>query len=94
MLPSFKIIGLLVLKKKSFKVLTIYRRGCHFGNVTIYTNLSFPLILYMEFGFDDDDDDGRRRRTNGFTPEDAYTLSSRCEPNGSGGENQLLYRAG
>ena len=33
-MPSFKIIGFLVLEKKIFKVFTIYGHGGHLGHVT------------------------------------------------------------
>ena len=33
-MPSFKIIGLLVLEKNFFKVFTIYGHGGHLGHVT------------------------------------------------------------
>ena len=55
-MPSFKIIGLLVLEKKIFKVFTIYGHGGHLGHVTwiIYTNFRspFPRRLHIKFGFD------------------------------------------
>ena len=70
---SFKIIGLLILENYTFKVFTIYGRGCHIGHVTltIYINFHspFPMRLHIKFGFDwpsgfkgkdddnDDDDD-------------------------------------
>ena len=55
-MPSFKIIGLLVLKKKILKVFDVYSHGGHLGhmNLTIYTNFHFllPRMLPIKFGFD------------------------------------------
>ena len=55
-MPSFKILGLLVLEKKIFKVFTIYGHGGHLGHVTwtIYINFRspFPRRLHIKFGFD------------------------------------------
>ena len=55
-MPSFKIIGLLVLKKKIFKCFAIYSHGGHLGHVTltIYTNFHslFLRMLHKKFGFD------------------------------------------
>ena len=43
-MPSFKIIGLLVLKKKTSKDFTIYGHGGHHGTVTwtLYMNFHSP----------------------------------------------------
>ena len=55
-MPSFQIIGLLVLKKKNFKVLTIYGHGGHLGHVTrtIHINFRslFPGRFHIKVGFD------------------------------------------
>ena len=55
-MPSFKIIGLLVLEKKILKVFAIYSFGGHLGHVTliIYINFHSPFLrmLHMKFGFD------------------------------------------
>ena len=55
-MPSFKIIGLLVLEKKIFKVFTIYGHGGYLGHVTwtiyIYFRSPFPRRLHIKFGFD------------------------------------------
>ena len=56
-MPNFKIIGLLVLEEKIFKVFfTIYGHGRHLGHVTwsIYINFGspFPKRLNMKFGID------------------------------------------
>ena len=55
-MPSFKIIGLLVLGKKILKVFVIYNHGGHLDHVTltIYINFHciFLTILHMKFGFD------------------------------------------
>ena len=55
-MPSFKIIGLLVLEKNIFKVFNIYGHGGHLGHVTwtIYINFPspFPRRLHIKFGFD------------------------------------------
>ena len=40
-MPSFKIIGLLVLEKKIFKVFTIYGHGGYLGHVTCTINIYF-----------------------------------------------------
>ena len=40
-MPSFKIIGLLVLKKNIFKGFSIYSHGGHFGQVTLTINTNF-----------------------------------------------------
>ena len=52
-MPSFKIIGLLVLEKKIF---TIYGHGGHLGHVTcaFYINFlsHFPRRIHMKFGID------------------------------------------
>ena len=54
-MPSFKIIGFLVLKK-IFKVFVIYSHGGHLGHVTltIYINFHslFLRMLHINFGFD------------------------------------------
>ena len=51
-MPSFKIIGLLVLEKKIFKCFTIYGHGGHLGHVTwtIYINFRspFPRRLHIK----------------------------------------------
>ena len=51
-MTSFKIIRLMVLEK-TFKVFTIYGRGCHLGHVTriIYINFCSPYAsrLHMKF---------------------------------------------
>ena len=53
-MPSFKIIGLPVLKKNSFKGFAIYSHGGHLGHVTlaIYINFHSPFltILHIKFG--------------------------------------------
>ena len=55
-MPSFKIIGLLVLEKKILKDFAVYRHGDHLGHVTltIYMNFHslFLTMLHMQFGFD------------------------------------------
>ena len=56
-MPSFKIIGLLVLEKKFFlKVFTIYGHGGHLGHLTwtIYINFRSPFSRrhHMKFDFD------------------------------------------
>ena len=55
-MPSFKIIGLLVLKKKIFKSFAIHSHGGHLGHVTltIYANFHslFLRMLQIKFGFD------------------------------------------
>ena len=70
-MPSFKIIGLMVLEKKIFKAFTIYGHGGHFGLVTwtIYINFRSPFPRRLQKTFeivddddDDNDDDDRRRR--------------------------------
>ena len=73
--------------------MSIFEHGGHLGNVTwiIYINFRspFPSRVHMKFGFDwfqrrrslkmwTDNDDGRR------TPDHGYTISSPCEPEGSG----------
>ena len=54
-MPSFKIIGLLVLEK-IFKGFAIYSYGGNLGHatMTIYINFhsAFPRMLRMKFGFD------------------------------------------
>ena len=54
-MPSFKIIGLLVLEKKIFKGFLLFNGG-HLGHVTltIYINFRSPILrmLHMKFGFD------------------------------------------
>ena len=55
-MPSFKIIGLLILEKKIFKDFTIYGHGGHLGHVTctIYIHFlsHFPRRIHMKFGID------------------------------------------
>ena len=55
-MPSLKIIGILVLEKKIFKVFTIYVHGGHLGHVTctIYINFlsHFQRRIHMKFGID------------------------------------------
>ena len=55
-MPSFKIIELLVQKKKTVKVLAIYGHGGHPGHVTetIFINMcpSFPGKLHIKFDFE------------------------------------------
>ena len=55
-MPSFKIIGLLVLEEKIFKVFTIYVCGGNLGHVTwtIFTNFGSPFQRrpHINFGFD------------------------------------------
>ena len=50
-----KVIGLLVLEKKIFKVFTIYGHGGHVGQVTQLICVNFhshsPLSFHMSFGF-------------------------------------------
>ena len=78
-----------------FKVLSIFEHGCHLGQAIwiIYINFCspFPRRLNIKFGFDrpsgfrEEDvwkmwtDAGRRRTTD-----HGYTISSPCEPEGSG----------
>ena len=55
-MPSFKIIGLLVLEKKILKGFAIYSHCGHLGHVTltIYINFHslFLRMLDIKFGFD------------------------------------------
>ena len=55
-MPSFKIIGLLVLEKKILKVFTINEHGGHLAHVTctIYIDFlsHFPRRIRMKFGID------------------------------------------
>ena len=55
-MPSFKIIGLLALEKKIFKVFNIDGRGGHLGHVTWTIYISFRSLfqrrLHIKFGFD------------------------------------------
>ena len=55
-MPSFKIIGFLVLEKNILNVFANYSHGGHLGYVTwtIYTNIRPPFLrmLHMKFGFD------------------------------------------
>ena len=55
-MPSFMIIGLLVLQEKIFEGFTINEHGGHLGHVTcaIYINFlsHFPRRLHTKFGFD------------------------------------------
>ena len=85
-MPSFKAIELLVLEKKILKVFAVYSHGGYLGHValTIYTNW-FPLPKDAPYKVWSDWPRGfrgceRRRRTT----EHGYTISSPCEPNGSG----------
>ena len=54
-MPSFKIIGLLVLEN-FFNVFAIYSHSGNLGHVnfTIYINVRSPFLrmLHMKFGFD------------------------------------------
>ena len=50
-MPSLKIIGLLVLKKNTFKGFSIYSHGGHFGQVTLTINTNFRSPS-TNFGFD------------------------------------------
>ena len=54
-MPSFKIIGLLILEK-IFIRFAVYSHGSHLGHVTLtfYINLRFPFLrmLHIKFGFD------------------------------------------
>ena len=76
-MPSLKIIGLLVLEKKIFKVFTIYGHGGHLGHVTwtICINFLFPLprMLQLKFGFD---------WPSGFRGEDVYNCEWTTTDNG------------
>ena len=92
-MPSFKIIGFLVLEKKIFKIFTIYGHGGHLGHVTwtIYINFRspFPRRFHIKFGFDwpsgfREEDLLNGGRTTDGRRLDGYTISSPCEPNGSG----------
>ena len=95
-MPSFKIIGLLTLEKKIFKCFTIYGHGDHLGHVTwtIYINFCppFPRRLHIKFGFFGQVVSEKKIFENGGTGDgqtdgrrlDGYTISSPCEPNGSG----------
>ena len=49
-MPSFKIIGLLALKKNTFKRFSIYSHGGHFGQVTLTINTNFRSPS-TKFGF-------------------------------------------
>ena len=49
-MPSFKIIGLLVLE--IFKVFAIYSHGGYFGHVTWTLYINFLRMLHMKFDFD------------------------------------------
>ena len=55
-MPSFKIVGLMVLEKNLFKVFIIYGLGSHLGHViwTIYIYIRSPFLrmLNIKFGFD------------------------------------------
>ena len=48
-MPSFKIIGFLVLEKNILKVYAIYSHGGHLGHVTwtIYTNFLSPFLRML-----------------------------------------------
>ena len=94
-MPSFNIIGLLVLEKKIFKGFLPYIGiGGHLGHVTwtIYRNVcfTFPRKLYIKFSFGWPRDLGGDvlkivdRRTDRRTQWQGYTISSHCAPNGSG----------
>ena len=53
-MPSFKIIGLLVLEKKIFKSFAIYSHGGHLGHVTLTIHINFhsPFLrmIHTRFG--------------------------------------------
>ena len=53
-MPSFKIIGLLVLEKEILNVFNIYGRGVNLGHVTltiyIYFRFPFPRRLHVKYG--------------------------------------------
>ena len=78
------------------RVFTIYGRGSHLGHVTwtIYTNFGSPFQrrLHIKFGFDwpsgfREEDLWKwwtDRRWTDRRQLDVYTISSPCEPNGSG----------
>ena len=51
-MPSFKIIGLLVLKMKILKDFTIYSHGGHLGHVTFTIYFNFLSMLHIKFDFD------------------------------------------
>ena len=71
-MPSFKIIGLLVLEKKIFKVFTIYGHGGHLGYVTwtIYINFRSPFQRRLQGVSEEKMFD---QRTNG--PVNAHEIS-------------------
>ena len=84
-MPSFKIIGLLVLEKKFFlKVFAIYSHGGHLGHVTwtIYTNFRSPFLrmLHMKFGFDWPKEEKIFEIVDGRRTTDGHPISSPCEP--------------
>ena len=53
-MPSFKVIGLLLLESRFFKVFTIYGHGGHVDHVTQLICINFrshsPLSCHMSFG--------------------------------------------
>ena len=55
-MPSFKIIGLLVLEKKILKVFAICSHGGHLDHVTLTIYIDFHSLflrmLHIKFGFD------------------------------------------
>ena len=55
-MPSFKIIGLLVLEKKIFKDFTIYGRGGHLGHLISIMSSDFHVLVpesfHKKFGSD------------------------------------------
>ena len=87
-MPSFKIIGLLVLEKKIVKVFIIYGHGGHLGNVTrtiyIYCCSIFRRRSHIKFGFDWPSGCERYlKMMDGRTLEQWYTISSPCEQESS-----------
>ena len=55
-MPSFKIVGFLVLENKNLKDFVINSHGGHLGHVTLAIYINFrsfiPLILHIKYGFD------------------------------------------
>ena len=95
-MPSFKIIGLFFLEKKIkiLKVFDIYSQGGHHGHVTwiIYT-VALPKDAPYEALIGPDVRTlwtMQRRLQRRQTMEHGYTISSPCEPNGSG-EPKIAY---
>ena len=96
-IPIFVEIGPPVSEDKICKG---FEHGGHLGHVTwiIYINFRspFPRRLHMKFGFDwsvseekkfenvNGRRQRRRRRRRQRTPDHGYTISSPCEPEGSG----------